>query len=1143
MRSRRLKRWLVLGAVPVTVAMGAVPAVTAAASSTASSSTAGAQHDYVVFLRDQNSSVRKADRAAAARQEQSPVLAQLHSLGGKTTSTTTSVNAVYATMTSGAAQSLAANPNVALVAPEGTISMATPLTANTDGISTKSGSTAPVAPNTLCGTPSDPQLNPEALYNINDINPPSTADGAGVTVAYLADGIDPSNPDFSRNAAFASTGSPTGSPVVTQEDFSTDGTNAPTDGGEAFLDASSIAAQGNTAYNLNDYDATVHQLNGGAPCDIKIQGAAPGADVLALKVFAQTNDTTVSGFVQAINYAVAHGVKVINESFGSNNYPDLTDDAIRMADNAAVADGVTVVVSTGDAGPTSTIGSPSTDPNVISVGASTTLRAFTQFTFGGINDPAVTPGKYVDNNVSSISSGGASEGNTTVDLVAPGDWNWALCEPNDTLFTDCVTEQDTPASIQFTGGTSEASPLTAGAAADVIQAYAGSHGGTDPSPALVKRILMSSATDIDSPANQQGAGLLNVGAAVALAQTIGKGNEGSGGGVVVSPGQINIAQNPGHSTSKTISVTNTSSSTEHVKLSTRALGKTVGTDSGSFCMQPGTATASCPANTGVFPIWSGVDEVYQNVSFTVPATKGISRLSFSADYPYTGQTSLLHFALIEPDGAYAGYSDPQGLADFGNVQISNPPAGTWTAVFFTEQDGATAGGVGTSGTIQWSAATSEFSRASKITPSSFTLSPGQTGNAVLKVTSPGTAGDTSESVVVASNGARTTVPVTVRTLVPTSRRGGSFKGVLTGGNGRADEPAQVNFYQFNVPHGAKGLDVGVKLANDPEDIVIAQLIAPDGANLGYTTNVTYLKKIEAADAVSTRFADLYHANPEPGRWTLLLEWQQPVSGLELSEPFTGTISFGTPVSSNTLPHGATLKKGKTYTFKVKIHNSGRSPEWYFVDARKDSSETISLPNQNPNVTNESDLTLPLVEPSAGLPFPYYIVPSDTTKVDAHLSGSVPVNFDTEYFPGDPDVEGTQTGDQASAVLTAPQLSPGLWLLNPDEIGPYPATGAPAATASASLKATFAAFDKSVTSKTGDMWSWVNGLTADFTPVYVGPGKTATITVKIKPSAAKGSFERGTLYVDDVALAGLTGLFGLPNGDQLVAIPYSYHIKK
>ena len=1134
MRSRRLTKWLVLGAVPATVTMMVVPAGIAAASSAA---TAGAQQ-YVVFLKTQSTGSVSA-RAAAARRAQAPLAAQIKSLGAHVTGTTTAVSAVFATMTASQAQAVAANPAVELVAPNGIIHGATAPSISTGG-GNPSASPGATAPNTLCGTASDPQLNPEALYNINAEAPTPGADGAGVKVALIADGLNPADPDFSRNAAFASTGSAAGSPVVTEEDFSSDGTNAATPGGEAFLDASSIAAQGNTAYDLSQYVSSAHPLPAG--CDIKIQGVAPGASVLALKAFAENNDTTTSGFVQAINYAVAHGVKVINESFGSNNFPDLTADATRIADDDAVAAGVTVVVSTGDGGLTSTIGSPATDPNVISVGASTTFRAFEQFNFGGINDPAAKPGQYLDNNVAAISSGGMAENGSTVDLLAPGDWNWALCDTNITLYTDCTNESGTGSPIQFTGGTSEASPLTAGAAADVIQAYRGSHGGASPSPALVKRILMSTATDINSPATEQGAGLLNVTAAVAMARSIGAHGGAAGGGVLVSQGQVDVQQKPGATTNRTIAVTNTSNATIRVRLGTRQLTNKVASHSGEFCMQPGTPTSACPANTGVFPIWSGVAEVYQNVTFNVPRTTGTSRLDFTTDYQYTGQTSLLHVALIEPNGTYAAYDDPQGLADFGAAQVSNPPAGKWTAVFFTEQNGATSGGVGTSGPVQWNATTLTAVPGSRISPSAFTLHPGQTGDALLRVKSPSAAGDTSESVVISAPGQRTSVPVAIRTIIPTNRNGGSFHGVLTGGNGRADTQAEANDYVFDVPKHAKGLDISVKLANDPNDLLIAQLIAPDGEDTSYTTNVTYLKKIIPADAFSTRFANLYHANPAAGQWTLLLAWQNPVSGLELSEPFSGQISFAAPATSSTLPRGSALKRGKLYTFKVRIHNSGPSPEWYFADPRKNTNETISLLNQNGNVASTSKLTLPLAEPSAGLPFPYYLVPSDSRQLTGRLTSTVPVNFDMEYFPGDPDLEGVRAGHEASLTVSAPQLSSGLWLLNPDEVGPYPATGAPAAKASASVKVTTQAFDSNVGSSTGDIWSLSNGIgKGGFTPVYVPSGGTATIKVSIRATTAVGSREFGDVYIDDVAVAGFTGIFGLPSADQIVAIPFSYRV--
>jgi len=1135
MRSRRIKKWLVIGVVPAAVMMGISPAEAgSSAAQTAKGASAAALAgaiggQYVVVLRNQNSNLgaRSPGRQASVRTEQAPLRAQVRSFGGRVLASTALVNALVVKTTKTDAEKLAADKSVAEVFPNQLIPGPPEQTAQEPVVGGKAG---PVLSGALCGTAAHPQLNPEALDNIDAVNP--GADGAGVTVALLADGLNPADPDFQRNPAYASPGSPAGSPVVTEEDFSTDGTNAPTDGEEAYIDSSSIAAQGNETYDLSQYVSTAHPLPAG--CDIKIRGVAPGANVLALKVFAQNNDTTTSGFFQAINYAVASGAKVINESFSSDNFPDLAADAVRMADDAAVAAGVTVVACSYDAGYTNTFSPPSTDPNVISVGASTTFRSYEQDTYGGVNAPGAN-GRWVDNNISSLSSGGVSEAGGTLDLVAPGDLNWILCDPNDTLFSGCTNENGEGTPIQLSGGTSESSPLTAGAAADVIQAYAQAHGGTDPSPALVKQILMSSATDIDAPATQQGAGLLNVAAAVRLARSIGAGNASPDGGLLVSPGQVNVTQDPGATATRTISVTNTGSRPVTVNLSTRALTDQVRSDTGSFCMQPGTPTATCRANTGSFRIWSGVTEVYQLEHFTVPATSGVSRLSFSADYQNTGQTSDLHFALLEPDGTYAGYSLPQGLADYGNVQVANPPPGQWTAVFFTEQDGATTGALGTSGTVQWQAGTSQYAPAAPISPSTLSLAPGQTRTASLSLTSPSAAGDTSQSVVVSSGQQQTTVPVVVRTAIATNSQGGTFSGTLTGGNGRASWPAQENDYLFNVPPGTRDIHADITLANDPNDLLTAYLIDPSGQDLGYSTNVTVNSSGQPESTLST---DLYHADPQPGQWTLILTWANPVSGLELSEPFAGTIAFNQVDAHGDLPTLASLRAGTTYTYDVTVHNTGSAPEAFFVDPRLNSDQTLALPNQN-GAVNAADMTLPL--PASSAPGPYYFVPTQTSQLQENLTGSVPVDFDSSYFPGDPDIEGTQSGDSASATLTEPAVSPGFWDLNPDEVGPYPAAGAPTATASASMNVVTQAFDPAVTSSTGDLWSAVNGLSSSYSPVYVPAGATATITVQITPSGARDSFQSGTLFVDDETIAGVDGIYDLPSGDEIAAIPYSYKI--
>ena len=1146
--SLSLRPWLTAGAVLSLVAGMVLPAssVAAAAPPTrtpavaiAAAASAGATQKYIAILRNQNGGMaaNSATRLSLVRAQQAPVFSRIRSAGGRVLSSTNLVNAVIATLTAGQATALAADPDIAQVIPDGVIPGPSPLGASSQTASGSSIKPAAVPPS--CGTSTHPELDPEALGNIHATEAHNLGfTGAGVTVAYLADGVETTNADFQRNPAYASSSSSAGSPVVSQFDFSGEGLGVPTAGAEAFGDASSIAAQGNQVYDLSTFVNTAHPLPAG--CDIKIVGVAPGASVMALKVFADTNDTTTSGFLQAIDYAVANGAKVVNESFGANPIPDTSLDAIRQADDAAVAAGVTVVVSTGDAGITSTNGSPATDPNVISVGASTTLRSYTQETFGGINDPKAN-GKFVDNNISSISSGGFNQDGGTLDLVAPGDLNWALCSIDVDNFYECTDENGNPSPIQNFGGTSESSPLTAGAAADVIQAYASAHHGMYPSPALVKQILVSTATDIDAPATQQGAGLLNVLAAVKLARSIASPSAASTGNVLVGPTQINVVQDPGDSTTRLIKLSNPGSSAIHVNLSTRALTHQVGDQTGTFCLQPGTPTADCPANTGVFPIWSGVDEVYEEQTFTVPRTKGPSRLEFTADYQFGIQTSLLHFALLEPDGTYAGYSFPQGLADFQRVEVANPPAGTWTAVFFTAQD-VPPNVIGTSGPIQWDAKTLEYRPAGSIFPSSLTIGAGKTATAFLTVSSPSSAGDREQSVVVSTAHSQTTIPVTVRTLVHMTRNGGTFKGVLTGGNGRAGSPAQTNTYFFDVPRGKTDLDVSVALADDPLDQLLATLVDPHGQAVGYSSNYTTDPDFNPA---ATPFMNIYKINPAAGRWSLVLAWQNPVNGTELTEPFSGAIRFNQVKVGSTLPNGSSTKlsQGSTNTFSVTVKNTGLAPEAFFLDPRLNQTTTIDLPDQNGDPTN---MSLPL---PPGLTFPYYLVPTHTSQLHASLTGTAPVTFDLSYFPGDPDispafsaphVHGHTGPTSASLTLREPEVSPGLWLLNPSEFGPYPLGGAPTVSASADLKAVIQAFDPTVDSSTGNMWSAFNGLTSDFNPVYVLPGDSATITVTIVPTAAPGSHVSGTLYVGDYELASTFGL-ALPNADELAAIPYSYTV--
>ena len=142
-------------------------------------------------------------------------------------------------------------------------------------------------------------------------------------------------------------------------------------------------------------------------------------------------------------------------------------------------------------------------------------------------------------------------GPRTVDVVAPGDLGWSLCSSDTAHFVGCadIDHGTNPPPIWAAGGTSASSPETSGTAALVIQAFEKTHNGAAPSPDLVKRIIVSTATDLGAPADHEGAGLVNTLKAVQLAESIstakcngnGNGNNckpngvGVGNGLLVNP--------------------------------------------------------------------------------------------------------------------------------------------------------------------------------------------------------------------------------------------------------------------------------------------------------------------------------------------------------------------------------------------------------------------------------------------------------------------------------------------------------------------------------------------------------------------------------------------------------------------------------
>jgi subtilisin family serine protease len=250
---------------------------------------------------------------------------------------------------------------------------------------------------------------------------------------------------------------------------------------------------------------------------------------------------------------------IISESFGGYPVPSTTTDIIKSFNDAAVAAGVTVSQGTGDSGAQASPSSPGDDANVIDAAANTNFRAYAQATAYGFQ---FSNGSYLGENISSIGGGGFTQNGLAPDLVSSGEVGWALCSPNVAIYEECVDFKGAPTGIQQFGGTSMATPLTAGAAALIIEAYRSTHGGATPSPALVKQILTSTANDLGMPSQEQGAGEIDSLKAVQAARSI-NGGTPTGHSLLIGPNQLNVA-GPAGSTpdDQTVNVTNAGASTQ-----------------------------------------------------------------------------------------------------------------------------------------------------------------------------------------------------------------------------------------------------------------------------------------------------------------------------------------------------------------------------------------------------------------------------------------------------------------------------------------------------------------------------------------------------------------------------------------------------
>jgi subtilisin family serine protease len=198
-------------------------------------------------------------------------------------------------------------------------------------------------------------------------------------------------------------------------------------------------------------------------------GIAPRVGLLTVRAFSARSssaDGTTFNIIRGLDWAVAHGARVINMSFAGPADPRLRDAIARVARK-----GVVMVAAAGNAGPQSPPLYPAADPNVIAV----TATDVDDKVFSGANR-----GSYI-----TVAAPG-------VDILAPS----------------------TGGTYQFTTGTSVAAAQVSGVVALLLE--------RNPSlkPADVRRILTRTAKPIGPKGHERdyGAGLVDAYHAVTAAR-------------------------------------------------------------------------------------------------------------------------------------------------------------------------------------------------------------------------------------------------------------------------------------------------------------------------------------------------------------------------------------------------------------------------------------------------------------------------------------------------------------------------------------------------------------------------------------------------------------------------------------------------
>jgi subtilisin family serine protease len=270
-----------------------------------------------------------------------PERALIESVGGQVRFSYHLIPAIAASLPQPALAGLANNPRISVIEPDLTVQAVDAELDNSWGVKKIGGGGT-----TVGGT---------------------TYTGSGQTVFILDSGIDYTHPDLAANYSGAGSG------------LNYDFVNNDPD-----------------PYDDNDHGTHVAGTIAAVDNNSGVIGVAPGAKLASVKVLDANGSGAWSGIIAALEWAVDHGAKVTNNSYGSSSYPGTL---VEQAYAAAEAAGVVTIASAGNSGNCSgkgdSVGYPGKFSSVIAIAATDVNNARPCFSSSGPAVAFAAPGVAV----------------------------------------------------------------------------------------------------------------------------------------------------------------------------------------------------------------------------------------------------------------------------------------------------------------------------------------------------------------------------------------------------------------------------------------------------------------------------------------------------------------------------------------------------------------------------------------------------------------------------------------------------------------------------------------------------------------------------------------------------------------------------